>query len=105
MTLRYCDRHGCPIRANGMLRMNIPPIGYEKDDVEPLQLPVPLCLCDFHAKEAKALDFQTTEWCGDVRRVLKNRGSDLSPDFENAWLDVVPFGQMPMFGEHAGVHR
>lgn len=91
--LRFCNRHGCPSHAIGMLRLNIPAAGDPERKLPPLQLPVPLLLCRRHADEATPSAFMPREWRDEMRQVLNARGAKVSPDFENAWLDVVPFGE------------
>lgn len=71
--------------------MNIPAAGDPDHKLPPLQLQVPLFLCANHFKEAAAQDFQTREWREQMRAVLERRGALVVPDFENAWLDIVPF--------------
>ena len=91
--VRRCNRHGCQKMVHGFLRMNIPAADDPQHKHPPLQLPVPLLLCDEHMKEANARDFQTESWRQEMRTALRNRGAKVDPDFKNAWLDIVPFEQ------------
>lgn len=89
--VRKCSAHNCPGLAHGWLRMNIPAVG---DPAAPaLQLPVHLFMCPLHFKLASAKDFQTDEWRAQMLVVLKNRGATAVPDFDAAFLDIVPFDQ------------
>lgn len=106
--LVQCNRHGCPRYAAGLLRMCIPAAGDREHKVPALMLPVPLALCEAHAKEAKAEQFMTPEWRMQMRTVLRNRGALAVPDFENAWVELLSFqdaedmaGQLEQAG-HAG---
>jgi len=89
-SLRPCLRKGCPKFAHGVLTLNVPPMTVPIEANLHIRFIVGIEVCDDHLKDADPQRFMTPAWRTAVRKQLEIQKAAADPDFERAFLNLMP---------------
>jgi hypothetical protein len=86
-----CHCKGCTKSATHLPLVNIPPLGYAVEDVEPIKASVGMPMCEEHAQAFRFIrsEQSTAEMVGAIRAMCDMLGK-VPPDFDRAFVTPVP---------------